>query len=380
MGVDFRGKGYVRRVRIGKRTVKEGEAVAVWDQYGRHRQVDGPALLRLWWSHIRFLDRHIAGAEEYLRVETRDGKVTHLKGPVSLFENPVLHNSVKVLKAVAADSLRSYIVVHRGLQEGRTEGSNYTIIEGPVLFFPEPSDRVHVFSWAKASAGVLAQTGQVLHLNVPAIRTLSFTVRDGKDHAATIGLQAQIRLSSVKAAVEIADPLAACDAIIESLVVKSVATVLFGSSVDQGVRPVLMAKTFEDSLAEALRQKALCDFVSLTIQSLSPSADLQNLLRKEDELAEAKVSEQLAAMALDAAVERQGREHALARSKQSHEIQLAAEQEAAARANDEYFDQRRLVFFKELKNLGVDMTKYLCTIGDPHHMTTNRTGSSSVRL
>lgn len=60
MGIDFRDGHYRRYVRIGKRTIKEGEAAAIWSRNGRQREVIGPSLERLFYSHIRFLSRYMA--------------------------------------------------------------------------------------------------------------------------------------------------------------------------------------------------------------------------------------------------------------------------------------------------------------------------------
>jgi len=66
MGIEFRGSHYKRDVHFGKRTVKEGEAVAVWDVNGIHTQIIGPRLVRLFFSTINFLDRRTASPTEYL--------------------------------------------------------------------------------------------------------------------------------------------------------------------------------------------------------------------------------------------------------------------------------------------------------------------------
>ena len=71
MGLDFRDGKYKRSVNIGKRTVKDGEAAAVWDVNGRHTEIVGPKLVRLWWSQIRFLDRFTASPEQYLIVRNQ---------------------------------------------------------------------------------------------------------------------------------------------------------------------------------------------------------------------------------------------------------------------------------------------------------------------
>ena len=57
----FRDGTYVRFVSFGKRTVKQGECAAVWSASGKRKVVEGPQRIRLWWSHVRFLSRSVAG-------------------------------------------------------------------------------------------------------------------------------------------------------------------------------------------------------------------------------------------------------------------------------------------------------------------------------
>ena len=56
----FRDGSYYRSVWMGKRTVKEGECAAIWDMSGERKKIEGPQRVRLWFSHVRFLDKHTA--------------------------------------------------------------------------------------------------------------------------------------------------------------------------------------------------------------------------------------------------------------------------------------------------------------------------------
>ena len=42
MGLDFRGGNYRRYIRFGKRTIKQGEAAAVWNMNGTQTEIIGP--------------------------------------------------------------------------------------------------------------------------------------------------------------------------------------------------------------------------------------------------------------------------------------------------------------------------------------------------
>mmetsp|Transcript_11606 Transcript_11606/g.23640 ORF Transcript_11606/g.23640 Transcript_11606/m.23640 type:complete len:88 (-) Transcript_11606:2-265(-) len=76
----FRDGTYYRHVLAGKRTVKEGECAAIWTPSGDRKLIEGPRRVRLWFSHVRFLDRCVADASQFLSVQYRDGRKEHVRG------------------------------------------------------------------------------------------------------------------------------------------------------------------------------------------------------------------------------------------------------------------------------------------------------------
>lgn len=150
MGIEFRGKEYKKDVKLGKRTVKDGEAVAIWNSNGQHRQVVGPRLVRLFFSTIRFLDRKTAGPKEYLRVVLTNGNVEHVRGPVTMYENPVLHTGIEVLQAITLLAASDCIVIHRMADAVSDKASPPTgvsresiqrlVVHGPTTYFPGPRE------------------------------------------------------------------------------------------------------------------------------------------------------------------------------------------------------------------------------------------------
>jgi hypothetical protein len=81
----------------------------VWDRAGRLRLVNGPHSSLLFQQEIMPLSRYTALPTEYIRysfasivcllrrrVEWKDGKIEHIPGPATLFEDPLLHNTVRV--------------------------------------------------------------------------------------------------------------------------------------------------------------------------------------------------------------------------------------------------------------------------------------------
>ena len=108
----FRDGSYYAYAMVGKRTVKEGECAAVWDAGGRRHVIAGPRRVRLFFSHVRFLDRHVADTNQYLRVQYRDGRKEHRRGPYALFFDPCVHQSVAVDDAYQL-SANEAVVVYR---------------------------------------------------------------------------------------------------------------------------------------------------------------------------------------------------------------------------------------------------------------------------
>jgi len=179
MGVTFRSGGYIRFVRIGGRTIKDGEAAAIWNQQGKQTQIIGPRRVRLWFSTIRFLTRYKAESHQYIIVKHRDGRREHIRGPAVLFGNPAYHDEVSVKDAILLKSDSEFIVVYVhnhnqpycakkktlsgdddsmntlntptsrcSISENDT-GTRRVIIQGPTLFVPSPNEEVHTFSWCQ---------------------------------------------------------------------------------------------------------------------------------------------------------------------------------------------------------------------------------------
>jgi len=181
MGILYRDGKYLKYVVCGKRTVKDGEALAVWNRSGRHREIVGPKLEYLWCSTIRFLDKHTANQHQYLRVELVDGSVEHVAGPKTIFENPVKHRLVTVLPVIELRSQKECVVLykvnavgtrkqqqqqqpdthadrkgsgtptsqdsHASNSESPTLSLERSVVYGPLMYVPSVNERVHHFHW-----------------------------------------------------------------------------------------------------------------------------------------------------------------------------------------------------------------------------------------
>ena len=85
MGVTFRFGTHPKFVYFGGRTVKDGEAIAIWNREGKHKQIIGPRRVQLFCSTIRFLSFHKAESHQYLCISRRNGRVDHIKGPATIY-------------------------------------------------------------------------------------------------------------------------------------------------------------------------------------------------------------------------------------------------------------------------------------------------------
>lgn len=171
----FRDGSYYRHVIVGKRTVKQGECAAIWQANGKRKLIEGPRRKRLWFAHVRFLDRFVADQQQYLEIQYRDGNREHRRGPIAVFMDPCVHQSVQVKNAYmlgANEALCVYrasnpvdqleldavkitdeLPAKKNGETGVTitSAANQTvlrrIVRGPAVFIPNADEWVHAFSW-----------------------------------------------------------------------------------------------------------------------------------------------------------------------------------------------------------------------------------------
>jgi len=148
MGITFRSGDYIKFVRVGGRTIKDGEAAAIWNRNGVHTEIIGPRRVHLFFSTIRFLTRHKAESNQYLVIKHKDGRVENIKGPMAVYQNPAFHDEVQVKDGISLKSSSEFIVVQNS-DYAKESAKDLTTVHGPKLFIPSPSDNVHTFSWSQ---------------------------------------------------------------------------------------------------------------------------------------------------------------------------------------------------------------------------------------
>jgi hypothetical protein len=145
---------------LGLLVVREGEMAAVTDAGGRRSMVEGPQSLRPGWgAHVTFLLRSQCDGLSYLRVSFVDGRVKHLRGPASVFVDPVVHKSVTIAPVLKLEGNEAIVVYgdlsslpdgsKENVKGGAGAGAEVQrrVVRGPVVFVPSEREWIHEFSW-----------------------------------------------------------------------------------------------------------------------------------------------------------------------------------------------------------------------------------------
>ena len=420
MGIDFRTGHYTRYVRFGKRTIKAGEAAAIWNVNGVHRQVVGPKYVRLWYSQIRFLDYFAAAKGQYLVVNYLDGKEEHLEGPIGMYKNPVFHKTIVINDSYQLMSATESLVVYSSVPSLKNEevcsyggggialtltnpnedkfnysksatattetSSNLTkrIIKGPANFTPTPNDKVHKFS----GFAVLSQ--------VQNFDNLPFGVNTMDEQKSIVTLDVKVSINDIDKFVDATSNL-------KAVVVKALSTDILNITSDlrwNEVNPTLRSieidtKSSWKTLKASLKDCG-CELIDCSYLTFKPSAELQNnqieKIKQLNSLEKQRIADndKLELEKKRLAVDVQKEENMLLQAKRKHqqelekeeailkhnsskieaeqqlrskqvafETKLIREQEALKAELNERKNGEVVSFLKEIKALEVDLTKLL---------------------
>jgi len=410
-------------VRFGKRTVKDGEALAVWNEQGVHTEHVGPQLVRLWMSTIRFLDRFVAGADEYLVITDVNGAVTHVQGPKAMFCNPTRHKKIVVKKAVVLASPNECLVVYTkkkstdapyavpsprpnvkqvaedSAAESKTDeepsitaaAASITtataasietpddttqsrellrrIVAGPAIFVPRVDEWSHKFNWTnlktkKSETFTVLQTGTRRYETEVNLRT-----SDSVQLVAELSIQ--FRVVNVEDVIEAGDDPVA---VMQSLLSADLSE--YGTLIrsDDMLNPESRTK-ITVTLGNIETYKKLIDgahhmgleIVGLCLKRLNASKALQKqydiAIQTKAELASkravAEQQQQLVDLDLANQKRRMESEQALASAQLTHRLKMKDDEQKLQSEHQRRANEEVLGFLRELKNNGVDLTQYL---------------------
>lgn len=220
----FRDGSYYRHVWFGKRTVKEGECAAIWQADGRRRVVEGPKRVRLFFAHVRFLNRYVADQHEFLHIQFRDGRKEHRRGPLALFMDPCTHLAMKTREAFRLKANEALVVYSEeeaavratepkdgvapaaaaanaapfgAEKESKPGAVQRRVVRGPAVVVPAAHEWVHEFTWSSTKSGSAAVSFQVLR-TLPDQMEVSCEVRTSDDAHVTFELLLRFELSDIE--------------------------------------------------------------------------------------------------------------------------------------------------------------------------------------
>jgi hypothetical protein len=129
----------------GWKTINEGERAIVWDSTGKMEFVQGPQRQFLFGSTVQLLNLYTADPTEYIVVNYKDGKKEYLYGPISLWENPMIYESVTVEQATTINANEAVVVYNE------TGGTiERKVVVGPKIHMPVNNEWMHTFQWTGA--------------------------------------------------------------------------------------------------------------------------------------------------------------------------------------------------------------------------------------
>ena len=129
---------------IGGKTVRTGDRIAVWSRNGQCKVIDGPIRARFFMQKWELLRSVVATDDEYIKVTKRDGSTEHHPGPVSMFKDPVLDESVRVMQATVIDASQALVIetTSTGKAAAAAGGVSQRIVRGPARFCPSANESV----------------------------------------------------------------------------------------------------------------------------------------------------------------------------------------------------------------------------------------------
>lgn len=418
MGIDFRSGGYTRFVRIGGRTIKDGEAAAIWNRAGEHNQIIGPKRVLLFYSTIRFLTRYKAESDQYLKIQHRDGTVEHLRGPVQMYQNPSFHDAISVNDGIKLKENEVIQVSHLPMlqnndvaynPDGTAIGKDETLVVkkskrfvlGPTLFIPAEDEIVEQFEWSglpeeldftSHHGGGSSMKFQMVQLHTKRVWSVRVPIgsESTKVHAS---LAITYKIDSIDKVTMHKDPCASiCAALmgdIQELFSEDLPTVTTAAGFRSVQTTVTHKMSGSKSFPNLMGTGEAIGFSidSVQVLEVTPGKQMQKQLTMEHER-ELRINAQVANK--ESEIKFQELELEERRKKLENEVELSRkeaqmhaelaeemhmqriaalnhEQEMAKMRQREKLDAWKasdelvINFLGNLKELGVDMSKYLCT-------------------
>mmetsp|Transcript_28774 Transcript_28774/g.31962 ORF Transcript_28774/g.31962 Transcript_28774/m.31962 type:complete len:451 (-) Transcript_28774:137-1489(-) len=350
--------------------VDQGKKIGVWDSEGTFSIVSGPKCVTLYKSEYIFLRHQVATPDDYITVEYQDGTKEIIPGPHAIWLDPSEHKLITVTKKIPINQNESVIVYY---QTAKKEVER-KIIKGPLFYVPEPNSWMHKFNWNKGQAfSKLMTTPDTMDVDVEYVRTAD-------DALLNINLRVFFQINDVLRMIDASgDPISDLSNAIASDIIQAVAKVEFKKF-----------KSMTESLNDINTYKEMLDMAKdigyhvhkVVFKGFQAGKALQQmvdegikrralLLLQEDK---DKHHQQHLDLKLDAEQARAANENKLHAEEAKHKIDIEKlSMELEAQKHREFLKhlettkeesaKKDLEFLKQLKSLGVDLTKYLVSTG-----------------
>jgi hypothetical protein len=132
-------------------TIPEGERVIAVNHGGRMQELIGPQRVWIGWRRFLPMQRHVAHPGEFLIVRYLDGRQEHVAGPAEVWFDLRRHESIEKQDCLQLAAKEAVVAYRQGADGGRS--TIRRIVYGPTLFYPEPGEWLHTFSWHASQGG-----------------------------------------------------------------------------------------------------------------------------------------------------------------------------------------------------------------------------------
>ncbi|XP_065916827.1 STE20-like serine/threonine-protein kinase isoform X2 [Dysidea avara] len=321
-------------------------------------------------------------------IKDREGRIDHVPGPHEAFLNPLEVESISVRNAIKLDANHTLVVYKQN-----EEHIERRIVSGPIVFVPGPQEWLHQFEWHgadRSDPGHWTPKGNQFTelLHVP--NHFYYNVRDVRtndDTMITVKLMVFYELADIETMLNYThDPIAdflngATSDMISFASQMSYEEFLNQSHQLSKIESYSQLTTRAEKIGFRITKVVYRGYqASSTLQNTHDDAIMKRMQLKlygeteeqEQVLAEFKLKREMQRTKLNQEAERAiqefsqktealKREHELEMESLVHEAQLKKEDvETQIQLDSERADnEHTLDYYKQLKQLGVDMTKYL---------------------
>lgn len=133
--------------------VPEGERALLGHVNGRFEEVIGPRRGWLGRKTVLPLERHVAHPGEVLIIRYLNGNQEHVVGPAEVWEYPRQHASIARQDCLQLAAKEAVVVYRHEQGDPADKSTSRRIVYGPTLFFPQPGEWLHTFSWHASKGG-----------------------------------------------------------------------------------------------------------------------------------------------------------------------------------------------------------------------------------